>query len=1136
MAYTAIDRVYSIFIDVMTGVSSGSGSATFYNTDNHTSYIELTVTNGNQLFDMTEYSYVLVVSKPNKQTYRNEYTTTDATKLAIEMDSQMLAGSGNNKGQLYIMKTVNDVAKVLTMVEFNYIVKEGNYTELAPESTNHDALYITLRNDVDNILHMIESGEIGGGGSGMTPTQKEQLTTAYNHAMSDAVTTTDEVNSAVATYVEANKSSLKGDKGDKGDKGEIGATGATGANGKDGLTTAISVNGETYSHVNGTITLPSYPTKTSQLANDSGFLTADSTIDADSLNGKKFSEPMTKQEYDSITEKDINTIYLVDDDSSVIGVPDYSVDDANKVLAVNDGGTALTWIDAPTGGVSYEEKYTTISFSDGSTSITLEDTVQDCTATIVYTETTTGDVPAFTNLFPYNPLSTAPTGVTGIQGYKGTLDFIGDNIIKYTATSDGGIFKSSAVPQTVVANHVYLYRSFVSTDNSTYTPHINKVVTATSEGTIPGGTFVINVSSIPNETFYYIKNPLIIDLTDLYGSGNEPTAEQMLSNIPEDVWCLGTFSPGEKETFTITSFDSLGETVDTFTSTDSDKTIDLKKGGHLESSGTIPSNLVINDVKNLIAISSGASTTKKTINLSNVDRLLFVGDSYTEGMYYQKGKAWVCQMSEQLDYTCESFGFGGNTCSQLSTRIKANEARFNAIGVKDLNPTRVMLMSFVNDMNSLSYNGTAYLEDLIDLIETVKFIGASPIVCSEFTNQWNSGFQESVGAYCRNNGIEFWNIQPLTSFIGIVRGESGNEYEPYMEGSHPAQRTGGIIFANYLKYARNLPRPISAIKIYRLRSGITVSNIDELLFTSRREKLLKFKELLIAHSALTKETDYDNLDSLTGSSGVGVKSEYGQLMSGNLVSFGDYGLVEVILPSTRNNIKSAKLNVSDTSITIYVKTKNGYVVTSKGAVSDLVNSVEYDKLTFLLYKQGGFSIRDISLTWTGTETPKAPTPCIEAVLHSGKELLEFNTVDDTSNYTVEGTVAPSEPTNYTKMPNGCTKLITVDNINYINVALTVPNAPMGLITKARIRVVARYNPAKGSSEINENSYDRKLLQIQPKGQQTGSTINRYTLTHEIDMAWTICEFDMELQSSTNFNIMSADSTPIEICYISVLEV
>ena len=228
MTYTVIDRVYSIFIDVMTGVSSGSGNATFYNTDSHTSYIELTVTNGNQFFDMTAYNYVLVVSKPNKQIYRNEYTTTDASKLVIEMDSQMLAGTGNNKGQLYIMKTVGNVNKVLTMVEFNYIVKEGNYTELAPESTSHDALYITLRNDVDNILQMIENGELGGsgsGGTGMTSTQREQLATAYNHAMSDAVTTTAVVNSAVATYVKANKDTLKGDKGDKGDKGEAGTNG-----------------------------------------------------------------------------------------------------------------------------------------------------------------------------------------------------------------------------------------------------------------------------------------------------------------------------------------------------------------------------------------------------------------------------------------------------------------------------------------------------------------------------------------------------------------------------------------------------------------------------------------------------------------------------------------------------------------------------------------------------------------------------------------------------------------------------------------------------------------------------------------------------------------------------------------------
>ena len=225
MAYSILDRVYSIFIDIMTGISAGSGSATFYNTDKNTSYIELTVTNGVQSFNMSEYNYILVVNKPDKTSYKNSYSTTDNEKLVIALDSDMLSGIGTNSAQLYIMKSVDSVDKVITMIEFNYIVKPANYKELAPASKDSDSLYISLRNDVDSILSKIENGEIGSGGSGMTVTQKEQLATAYNHAMNDAVTTTDVVNSAVATYVEANKDTLKGDKGDTGAKGDKGDKG-----------------------------------------------------------------------------------------------------------------------------------------------------------------------------------------------------------------------------------------------------------------------------------------------------------------------------------------------------------------------------------------------------------------------------------------------------------------------------------------------------------------------------------------------------------------------------------------------------------------------------------------------------------------------------------------------------------------------------------------------------------------------------------------------------------------------------------------------------------------------------------------------------------------------------------------------
>lgn len=51
----------------------------------------------------------------------------------------------------------------------------------------------------------------------------------------------------------------KGDQGETGPQGEKGDKGEQGAPGADGLTTSITVNGETYTHVDGTITLPDYP-------------------------------------------------------------------------------------------------------------------------------------------------------------------------------------------------------------------------------------------------------------------------------------------------------------------------------------------------------------------------------------------------------------------------------------------------------------------------------------------------------------------------------------------------------------------------------------------------------------------------------------------------------------------------------------------------------------------------------------------------------------------------------------------------------------------------------------------------------------------------------------------------------------
>ena len=68
-----------------------------------------------------------------------------------------------------------------------------------------------------------------------------------------------------------------GEQGPKGEKGDTGAQGPQGEKGSDGLTTAVKVNGQTYTHSNGLITLPNYPTVPTNLSsftNDAGYLSS----------------------------------------------------------------------------------------------------------------------------------------------------------------------------------------------------------------------------------------------------------------------------------------------------------------------------------------------------------------------------------------------------------------------------------------------------------------------------------------------------------------------------------------------------------------------------------------------------------------------------------------------------------------------------------------------------------------------------------------------------------------------------------------------------------------------------------------------------------------------------------------------
>ncbi len=145
---------------------------------------------------------------------------------------------------------------------------------------------------------------------------------------------------------------LPGEKGDKGDKGDTGATGPQGPAGSDGLTTSISVNGVTYTQVDGTITLPNYSTSGSDF-NSNDYYTKNE-INAYTPLVKTISASLWSLQTDEVTNIETYTytithnlattnlmVSFFDSDNENLYVA-YKCVDENNILVINDANVDLT--------------------------------------------------------------------------------------------------------------------------------------------------------------------------------------------------------------------------------------------------------------------------------------------------------------------------------------------------------------------------------------------------------------------------------------------------------------------------------------------------------------------------------------------------------------------------------------------------------------------------------------------------------------------------------------------------------------------------------------------------------------------------------------------------------------------------
>ena len=466
-----------------------------------------------------------------------------------------------------------------------------------------------------------------------------------------------------------------------------------------------------------------------------------------------------------------------------------------------------------------------------------------------------------------------------------------------------------------------------------------------------------------------------------------------------------------------------------------------------------------------------------SVTLANVDRIGFLGDSFTESYYALKDKAYISKISQFLDYTVENFAISGETYPLNQSRILTSAHKFHgSLSWRDYNCAYAVLISATNDLGQ-GATLDQYIENLRAIAETVRGMGAEPIVSSEFADYQKSTIGMKLAA--DRLGVRFMNILPITKNLDMTK------HLPFWGSGHPATRTNALLAEPLLAYLSRLPRPKQSIKIYRLRSTVPPpASVDDVLYSNIPGRIKIWKEISIGHTALSTASSnkYDELSVLTGVTYQTVVSEYLSLQNKQPVAFGNYALIEAVLPLTARGLQSLKLRGLVDGLTVYArdvlaapyqsggidgKPEGHYVqMISDGSggysvpAASVPGCLQYDKASFLIYKPGGFTLADLAVDWTGIEGKSYAAPNWERVIANGAELLAqplLGTVGEIAAWTLTGAPVTAVPTD-TVVPRGTTGCTTVSTLDKVAQAFVV-----GLDDytdrPAQIRLWARYFPA-----------------------------------------------------------------------------
>lgn len=509
---------------------------------------------------------------------------------------------------------------------------------------------------------------------------------------------------------------------------------------------------------------------------------------------------------------------------------------------------------------------------------------------------------------------------------------------------------------------------------------------------------------------------------------------------------------------------------------------------------------------------SESDTNINTLTLNNVDRLLLIGDSYTESMYYIKGKAWVCQYNEMVDYNVEAYGWGGHTAADIKGRLDNDETRYNEIRPSKLGATRCIIMDRANDGNNQTAN-TNYGTNMDALLTKCESMGMKPIIAGEFRDTKKGISYHAQHQVAKMHNTEFWNITDVGEWLC-----PNHEDSRQFKATHPGNRCGGTILNPMLAFTKaRLPRPESSIKIYRKRGTSTD-------ISTPWNKLVNFKEIGISHSSLLNSSEWDTLNTVSnGNIAIGQSSEYGLLMHGNRLTTetGDY-LVQIILPTNKQNCTSLFVDIESS---VSYSAWNGTSWVQCTISEDLSEYLIDDKLSILV--QGTY-IEAPTVRWTGQYVAKSFNP--SDVYRAGSELLQECKASELCDSQYKVAITDH---GYPYGPSSITHVANIGNTGFIEVDIPSVNKTPGTLLDNTLRIVARWNPANDSTLVTETSLDRKLITLKAKSALNSiDDIWGFTGSFDVDMSWTLIEIPL----SGNFRAIRiyGEDPNIEIAYVSVL--